>query len=73
MEHLYQILTNLKLWQFSIVTSGLLLALGFTGEIPFTDITLSEGREIGAMIGGLIFYIGGVILRYMPPPETKDG
>jgi hypothetical protein len=64
-------LTNLNLWQFSLFISGFLLALGFTGGIPFTDITLSEGRELGAILGGLVFYIGGVILRYMPPPETK--
>lgn len=72
MENLYRALTSLNLWQFSLTVSGLLLALGFTGGIPFTDIRLSEGREIGAIIGGLVFYIGGVVLRYKPPPETKD-
>lgn len=72
MDQLQSALASLKLWQFSLVVSGLLLALGFTGGIPFTEVVLTEGREIAAMVGGIIFFVGAAVLRYIPPPETRE-
>lgn len=68
METVTKVLAKLKVWQFSLFISVALLALGFTGEIPFTDSELRAGKSTEAIYAGIAFFIGTVLLLYLPPP-----
>lgn len=47
------------------------MSLGFTGGVPFTDIELRDGKGQAAIWGGLLFFVGCVVLRYLPPPQRR--
>ncbi len=63
-----EILSKLHIWQFALVMSVILLYLGFTGDIPFTDDDLRDGKGTLAIIVGVGFFIAACALRYIPPP-----
>ena len=62
---------KLYLWQFSLLVSLALMALGFTGDIPFTDVALREGKETMAILAGVAFFGLTVVLRYIPVPDAR--
>ena len=65
--NLKELLESVKLWHVSMFIATCLLLLGATGEIPFTDMKLSQGLEDRAIRGGIIFYLFAIVFIYMPP------
>lgn len=67
----FSILERLKLWQLLLVLSVLLAALGFTGTGVFGSADIIEGKENYAIIGAFLLLVFAVLLRYIPPRETR--
>lgn len=60
------LLRQVKLWQLVMLVSIALMALGFTGEVPFTDIDLRDGRGQRAIcMGGALFMVS-LFIYYHP-------
>ena len=74
-EQITKVLAKHKVWQFSLFISVSLLALGFTGETPFSGAELREGKSSEAIYAGIAFFIGTVLLLYLPPPphDRREG
>lgn len=67
------LLDKFKLWQFTLALSVILLALGFTGTVIVSDDEIIEGQETTAIILGALILLVSVGLRYIPPPERRNG
>lgn len=66
-------LEKLQLWQIMMVVSGLLLTLGFTGELNFTKSKIVKGEELLAIGLGCFFSLISILLRIFPlPPKPGE-
>ncbi len=60
-----KVVRSLYLWQISILVAIFLLFLGFTGSIPYTDITIEAGHSDQAIVGGALFFLLSVNIKLM--------
>ena len=70
MNDIQAALDKLNVWQFTMLASGVLLALGFTGS--GFGFELIAGKEDMAIMAGMGFAAASVLLKYIPPPEARD-
>ena len=71
-DQVTELFSKLYLWQFSLIVSLALLSLGFTGNLPFSEQELNDGQENMAIFVAVVFFIATCVLKYMPPPETRQ-
>ena len=69
MNEVQSILEKLKVWQFTMLASGILLVLGFTGE--GFGYELMEGKSNQAIMAGMGFAAASILLRYLPPADRR--
>ena len=67
------LLEKLKLWQFTLLLSVFLGALGFTGKGLLGAENVLEGKENMAIFGFFSLLSVSILLRYLPPPERRGG
>ena len=73
MRELFKIFEKLYLWQITIVIALFLLVLGFTGDTPYIDVELRDGRSEMAISDGVLFFLLGIILRMVLMLVEKQG
>lgn len=72
LDQLIAITSKLCLWQISIIVGIVLLTLGFTGEIPYTEIDLRAGRSVMAIKAGVFFFVIGVTVKLLLTFTDRD-
>lgn len=60
-----RVLRQLYIWQLTLIVGVSLLLLGFTGAIPFSDITLEPGLSEKAIGTGILFFMLGINIKLM--------
>ncbi len=59
---------SVRLWQIVMLAAVLLLGLGFTGGIPYTDIVLLDGYGLGSICTGSAMMLISIYIYYHPRP-----